>query len=159
MFVNIYVYSKNYVSLKAFLNFFLKVCNHERMKMYFVLIQHSKPKAIKKFTVLKSPHVNKKAQEQFEFCLYKNQLSIYSYQNLKLLTILKKIQAKLFADIKIKVQFVFNHKKFEKEKKEKLSPNKVFSKKMSVNKSKTNVYLKLLDIHGETHFKNYRVKL
>lgn len=159
MFVNIHVFSKNYISLKAFLNFFFKVCNTERMKTYFVLIQHSKPKVIKKFTVLKSPHVNKKAQEQFEFCLHKNQLSIYSYQNLKLLTILKKIQTTLFADIKIKVQFVFNYKKFQKEKKEKLNPNKVFSKKISENKSKTHVYLKLLDIYGENHFKNYRVKL
>ena len=159
MFVNIYVYSKNYVSLKTFLNFFFKVCNDKNLKTYFVLIQHSKPKVIKKFTVLKSPHVNKKAQEQFEFRLYKNQLSIYSYQHLKLLTILKKIQAKLFADIKIKVQFVFNYKKFEKEKKEKFNPNKVFSKKKCGNKSKTNIYLKLLDIHGEIHFKNYRCTL
>lgn len=159
MFVNIYVYSKNYVSLKTFLNFFFKVCSNKRMKTYFVLTQHSKPKVIQKFTVLKSPHVNKKAQEQFEFCLYKNQLSIYSYQTLKLLTILKKIQAKLFADVKVKVQFVFNHKKFEKEKKEKFNPNKVFSKRKLGNTSKTNVYLKLLDIHGETHFKNYHYKL
>ena len=30
------------------------------------------------YTVLKSPHVNKKAREQFELCAYKRLLDIYS---------------------------------------------------------------------------------
>ena len=159
MFVNIYVYSKNSVSLNTFLSFFFKVCKNKRIKTHFFSIQHSKPKLIKKFTVLKSPHVNKKAQEQFEFRVYKNQLSIYSYQNLKILTVLKKIQSRLFADVKVKVKFVFHHKKFEKEKKEKLNPNKIFSKRKCENKLKTKVYLKLLDIYGETYFKKCYTKL
>ena len=32
----------------------------------------------KKYTVLRSPHVNKKAREQFELCSYKRLLDIHS---------------------------------------------------------------------------------
>lgn len=97
------------------------------MKTYFVLTQHSKPKVIQKFTVLKSPHVNKKAQEQFEFCLYKNQLSIYSYQTLKLLTILKKFKLNYLQTLKLKCNLYSIIKSLRK-KKEKFNPNKVFQK-------------------------------
>ena len=34
------------------------------------------------YTVLKSPHVNKKAREQFELCSYKRLLDIYSTVNI-----------------------------------------------------------------------------
>ena len=36
------------------------------------------PTQRKVFTVLKSPHVNKKAREQFQLCSYKRLLDIYS---------------------------------------------------------------------------------
>ena len=36
------------------------------------------PTEKKKYTVLRSPHVNKKAREQFQMCSYKRLLDIYS---------------------------------------------------------------------------------
>ena len=39
------------------------------------------------FTVLRSPHVNKKAREQFQLCAYKRLMDIYSVLLLRLLTL------------------------------------------------------------------------
>ena len=36
------------------------------------------PTKIEKFTVLRSPHVNKKAREQFQLCTYKRLIVIFS---------------------------------------------------------------------------------
>ena len=36
------------------------------------------PTKIEKFTVLRSPHVNKKAREQFQLCTYKRLIDIFS---------------------------------------------------------------------------------
>jgi len=126
MFVNIYLYSKNSNSLKFFLKFFSQLCQDKKIQVNFFSVHFQKPKAKKKFTVLKSPHVNKRAQEQFEFCVYKNQISIYSFQTFKFLTVLKKIQLKLFPDVKIKIKFLLNDKIFEKTKEKNFNPNSFF---------------------------------
>jgi small subunit ribosomal protein S10 len=36
------------------------------------------PTEVDKYTVLRSPHVNKKAREQFQLCTYKRLIDIYS---------------------------------------------------------------------------------
>ena len=36
------------------------------------------PTKVEKFTVLRSPHVNKKAREQFQLCTYKRLIDIFS---------------------------------------------------------------------------------
>ena len=36
------------------------------------------PTKIERFTVLRSPHVNKKAREQFQLCTYKRLIDIFS---------------------------------------------------------------------------------
>ena len=154
MFINIYVSSKNSISLNTFLRFFLKISKNKQIKTNIYSIQHSKPKLTKKFSILKSPHVNKKAQDQFEFRVYRKQLSLYSYQGLKLLMILKKIQCKLFADVKIKVEFVLNENKFYKETHKKFNPNKFSLKKNKVNSLSSKSYLQFLDVYGEPYFKN-----
>ena len=154
MFINIYLSSKNYTSLNTFLRFFVKMIKNKHIKTSAFLAQHSKPRLTKKFSILKSPHVNKKAQDQFEFHVYKKQLSLYSFQGLKVLMILKRIQCKLFADVKIKVGVVFNDSKLHKKIRKNLNPNRIILKKNKVNDSLSKVYLQLLDMHGETHFKN-----
>ena len=57
------------------------------------------------FTILKSPHVNKKAQEQFEIFVFSKQLTLYSIKKLKYLFYLKKIQESLFSNVKVKIKF------------------------------------------------------
>ena len=62
MFIILSIYSKNLNSLTNFLKFFF-------------------------LSVLKSPHVNKKSQEQFEYYIYTKQLKIHVFQIAKFLTI------------------------------------------------------------------------
>jgi len=54
------------------------------------------------YTVLKSPHVNKKAREQFELCAYKRLMDIYSSSS-KTVDALMKLELPSVVDVEIKV--------------------------------------------------------
>lgn len=98
---DITLYSKTKESLKTFLKFLAHDLKWQNNK---ILINYrGKKKIIKKITVLKSPHVNKTAQEQFELKTYSAKVSFYSYKNKMYLLMLKKIKNKLFPDIKIRI--------------------------------------------------------
>jgi len=60
------------------------------------------PTKKEKFTVLKSPHVNKKAREQFQLCTYKRLVDIYSNSS-KTVDALMKIEVLSGVDVEIKV--------------------------------------------------------
>ena len=60
------------------------------------------PTKKEKFTVLKSPHVNKKAREQFELCAYKRLLDIYSSSS-KTVDALMRLELPSGVDVEIKV--------------------------------------------------------
>ena len=97
--------SKNEKSLKNFLSFFF---NHSKTKFNIIqklITTHNNRKVI---TLLKSPHVNKTAQEQFETRVFMKQLLTKSSYSEKNLTFLKKILNKLFQDISINLEFVTN---------------------------------------------------
>jgi small subunit ribosomal protein S10 len=53
------------------------------------------------YTVLKSPHVNKKAREQFELCSYKRLLDIYSSSS-KTVDALMRLELPSGVDVEIK---------------------------------------------------------
>lgn len=55
-----------------------------------------------KFTVLKSPHVNKKSREQFQLCTYKRLIDIYS-SSAKTVDALMKLELPSGVDVEIKV--------------------------------------------------------
>jgi small subunit ribosomal protein S10 len=55
------------------------------------------------FTVLRSPHVNKKAREQFQLCSYKRLLDIYSSTS-KTVDALMKLDLAAGVDVEIKLQ-------------------------------------------------------
>ena len=114
MFINIKISSKNYKSLKSFITFFITFCetNNLNFKLFLKYFKQQQKKF--KFTILKSPHVNKIAQEQFEYRLFSKQIKIDSFQLLKFLILLKKIQIALFSDIKIQIKFFYNNKKKKK---------------------------------------------
>jgi ribosomal protein S10 len=129
--------SKNLKSLKRFLIIFNKFCviyDSESMKL-------TSNKKIKKvlFSVLKSPHVNKSAQEQFEFKLYNTRLIIYSKSFLKILLCLKFLSKKFFSDIQLKVSVTVKQKQVH-------NANSFYFKK--INSS----YLISADINGERLF-------
>ena len=54
------------------------------------------------YTVLKTPHVNKKAREQFELCAYKRLLDIYSSSS-KTVDALMRLELPSGVDVEIKV--------------------------------------------------------
>jgi len=54
------------------------------------------------YTVLRSPHVNKKAREQFELCAYKRLMDIYSSSS-KTVDALMKLELPCGVDVEIKV--------------------------------------------------------
>ena len=54
------------------------------------------------YTVLKSPHVNKKAREQFELCAYKRLMDIYSSSS-KTVDALMKLELPSGVEVEIKV--------------------------------------------------------
>ncbi len=60
------------------------------------------PTKKEKFTVLKSPHVNKKSREQFQLCTYKRLVNIYS-SSPKTVDALMKLELPSGVDVEIKV--------------------------------------------------------
>ena len=54
------------------------------------------------YTVLRSPHVNKKAREQFQLCSYKRMMDIYSSSS-KTIDALMKLELPSGVDVEIKV--------------------------------------------------------
>lgn len=60
------------------------------------------PTEKEKYTVLRSPHVNKKAREQFQLCTYKRLLDIHS-SSPKTVDALMKLELPSGVDVEIKV--------------------------------------------------------
>jgi ribosomal protein S10 len=168
--VNLFIRTKNKNSLTQFLYFLKKNINKnfKAINLYF-----PKKKNKKVITLLKSPHVNKTAQEQFEIKFFSMQLKILTTQTFKFLIFLKNIKNFLFSDIQIKTNFLnisnnkilfknilnidnnsyrylIKYKKFIKN--EKFNDIKLSKKKMyTLNTKKYNISNKLvkhLDLYG-----------
>lgn len=171
MFITLSIYSKNTNSLTNFLQFFYKLNKKKILKLKLYTKQSQKKKAFSFFSVLQSPHVNKKSQEQFEFNVYSKQLKIQVYQLHKFLFLWKWVKTKLFLDVKIKLNFLLNKnlnfhiasKKIDyerfialicnKRKFFKKSKKKVFCIKSTTRQT----FLKLIDIQGEKSLLKRRV--
>jgi Ribosomal protein S10p/S20e len=143
--------SKKKETLQLFLMFLSKLENNNLLIKYF-------PKQkIKKFiTVLKSPHINKSAQEQFEFRVYTKKLQISSPQHLKFLCFLKKSQITLFPFIKLKLEGIYSIKSQLNLISNRLDPVKFNINFFNQTKFKNNLqsknliqYFNLLDCYGE----------
>jgi len=67
----------------------------------------SKQNLRKFITILKSPHVNKTAQEQFEFRIYTKEFVINSFKPLTLFLALKKINNLSFSGLNLKINNLF----------------------------------------------------
>lgn len=165
---HITIISKNKNSMKDFFIFLNKI-----FKNFNIITKYLKKKKNKKIlTILKSPHVNKTAQEQFETRLFTNQITVYySQKNLLFLIFLKKIKTYLFPDIKIKIKFTINKLLLEQTKLKAISPdnfklnffhqqlknkklksiknynNKLYSEK-KINLKQTQYLLQILDTYG-----------
>lgn len=98
------VYTKNKDSLINFIDFFEK-----NSKQTFVKVFTGK-KSKEKISVLKSPHVNKTAQEQFKYVHYYVKLRLTMFELKKKLLMLKKVKNKLFPDVKIVIKGSYKKK-------------------------------------------------
>lgn len=70
--------------INIYITFLLSIFKKLDIKYKYIKI----PLLTKKFTILKSPHVNKKAREQFELKIFKKTIIIYSILKLKILKFL-----------------------------------------------------------------------
>ena len=134
---------------------------------------------IKRLSLLKSPHINKTSQEQFENRVFKKQFIVKTTKDFKYLVFLKKLNSQLFPDVNIKLKCVVSCKSLQKLSLNVFNPNYnkfrvyycfkvnyfnwkslwlMFKKKISVPlklllSQKSIRLIKLLDVYGES-FKN-----
>lgn len=147
MFFYIKISAKEKTSISKFLDFLAKI----KLFSFVQLNQIPKKKQRKFVTVLKSPHVNKTAQEQFEFRIYVKQLVMFSAKPALSFFILKKIKNSTFSGIKLEIKCLFEKTRKNKRLLKILNPDNVFLNK---NCDQLNNYLKLFDCFGEVSVKN-----
>ena len=132
---SIILYSKNKESLKNFFKFQKRSLEIQQFQIPFCYKKNKKTK--QKISVLKSPHVNKTAQEQFELKTYSITIIVKSYKVQKYILLLKKIKNQLFPDVKIKIKSHFSIKNTEIHLKDKfINPNKFTFKILKFNFTK-----------------------
>ena len=98
MLINLIIKSKNNKSILYLLNIFNKFMKNKK------LMFKAKVLKTKRFSVLKSPHVNKTAQEQFFTNTFSIHIKIGSSDILKFLIFLKNIQNTFCFDVFIKTK-------------------------------------------------------
>ena len=146
MFIIIDIYSKNFLSLKSFLKVFLNKKTRSKLKLILLKSSLQKTKKKKIFTVLKSPHVNKKAQEQFEHRIYKKRIKCFTFQTFLFLMFLKKIKFYVFSDINIKINIIKNFNNSKKKIKNRLNTDNY---KLNFKKLDLTNYLEFFEVYGE----------
>lgn len=165
MFIIIFIYSKNLNSLTNFLKFFYKLKRNKVIKMKFHSIQSQRKKKFSFFSTLKSPHANKKSQEQFEYSKHSKKLKIRVSQITKFLAVWKIVKTALFPDIQIKTQLRIQNKLLNpillsKINYDKFSDLRFFKPRVGhlrypdVLSTTVRTSLSLLDIRGEILLKN-----
>lgn len=117
------IFSKNKKSIINFFNFFNKKLL-PTTQCSIVTLQKQKKKTFKTIAILKSPHVNKKAQVHFGSKRLSKQIFVFSPKPLKFFICLKKVQNCLFPDIRIKVTVLVKPNKTDKLAKKLLNPKK-----------------------------------
>lgn len=145
MTIHLHLKTKNFQSLKIFTSILFNICSKNKINS----IKYRPSQSSHSFvSLLKSPHVNKTAQEQFEFKISHRNIIFNTVHSSKLLIILRYFYSKLFPDIKIKIL----SSSFRK-------PNTHISSFQVATTDVTFLLnsvhrLKILDFKGENIFKN-----
>ena len=148
MFIIIDLRSNNIKSLKNFQSFLIKDITNEKLKNFYSF--HSKITKLKNFTILKSPHVNKIAQEQFNYRSYRTKIVLFSFNFLLTLYYLKLIKNNLFIDVDIKIKLCSKNISYHKKLKYCFNPNKFIIEFNHPRIIKN--YLTLFELFGYFHF-------
>ena len=135
--------SKNAFSVKQAYKFFNSLNSNKKLNLNIIKKCQKNLKKKQLLTILKSPHVNKTAQEQFELKTHLTQLILKpTTQNFKLVRALKKLLPKLFPDIKTILQITNNNKEKSRNFKKALNINDL----KVIDKTKQKKILKKLNI-------------
>lgn len=164
MFLYFNISCKEKKTLNKFIDFF------QRLNFLPISLKlFSKQKKQKFVTVLKSPHVNKTAQEQFEYRFYSKDFLIRSFKPLTLFLLLKKLKNQSFLGINLKVEGLFDKTSFYRYILRVVTPDNLClgNNKMRGRSLKTismvprrkywfvKRYVQLFDLHGEICLKNF----
>lgn len=102
-----------YINLKSFDYYFLEKSVKKIEKIsFFLLRKHPKiiylPKNIKRYTLLRSPHIDKKSREQFQSNTYKLQIfiDIKEYSNFSIFLFL--LKHTIFPGIEMQISLRYN---------------------------------------------------
>lgn len=142
--------------------------NKNSIEKLIILIQHlfndintnikffETKKKKKILTILKSPHVNKKAQEQFEINTFYKKINIFVPRNKQLLILLKLVKTNLFTDTKINIKFINNNRLLLKKTIQVFNPDnyKLNFFNSITNQKKTVKFFFACDIYGELNLLN-----
>jgi ribosomal protein S10 len=146
---HITIISKNKSSLNSVSTLLNSINNNKYLNLNIIKKYFKKKNKKSVLTILKSPHVNKTAQEQFEFKFSSKQFLIKpTTKNLKYVLLLKKLESNLFPDTKIILKFISNRKLKKKN-------SKIFNINNFKIKQKTDpikrilTVLNIFDIYGE----------
>lgn len=102
LFCKLTISSKNRQSLSHL----TQICLKNKNLNFKIITKYFKDKTSKKIvTILKSPHINKTAQEQFEERNFTRHIQIRTTKAYSFLIFLKRITNNLLTDVKIKVNF------------------------------------------------------
>lgn len=148
MFFHIKVFSKDNFVLKKFFQLL------QRLNIFFIILKSFSKKKKRKFvSILKSPHVNKTAQEQFEFRYYNKEFLIDLYKPLTFFLFIKKIKDSSFSNLKLEIKGFFSLKKRFSPKR--INPDNVILKLINFKTIKSRFplkkYIQLFDCYGEFH--------
>jgi ribosomal protein S10 len=150
MFLYFKVSTKDNKILKKFLRFLLK------LNISPVVLKYVPKQQKRKFvTILKSPHINKTAQEQFEFRHYSKEFIVNSVKPLTFFLIIKKLKNLSFSGLKLEVKGLLNFEKKTKSFLNQLNPDNIILNqhqtytKLSLQKH----YIQLFDCYGEMWLK------
>lgn len=132
MFFYLIIKSKNEKSLSTFLTIFKKILYGKNLNFT------NNKKLIKRFTFLKSPHVNKTAQEHFNFIVFSKIACVKNFQIFKMLMILKKIKNHLCCDVIIKIKFSLLKNK---------TPNFLKKSELKIGNINNKLKIQLLNYH------------
>lgn len=149
MFIILSIYSKNLNSLTDFLKFFYKFKTNKIFKIKFCTVQSQQQRQFFFLSTLKSPHVNKKAQEQFGYYTYSKKLKINIFQIAKFLAIWKTVNTALFSDIKINTRFQLCNKPVKLKVTDKINVDKF---KLKFIKKEKPFYMNEFKKHSVTSF-------
>jgi len=151
--------SKSKKHLENFSIFFFKSLKNYNL-INKVLTNKKKRKIL---TILKSPHVNKKAQEQFQVNIYSKKINLYSTQNKSILLFIKKISLTVFSNVKIQIKFSINSNLIKKTQTKILNPTNFklnfFNKKSYLNEITGENSKNILSRLKEEKIKNSLLKL